>query len=166
MTNHSSIESLRSATVYGSDGEKIGKVGEVYLDDQTDQPTFATVHTGLFGTKQTFVPLDRAQTTDEGLTVPFDKDFIKGAPTIDDDGSLSPEEEQRLYEYYSMDSGTRRDDAGADRDVRTSGRHHDGTAGAGVAGTATDDRAAAAHDGHTPAEERAAERRGTAVQGG
>lgn len=166
MTNHSSIESLRSATVYGSDGEKIGRVGEVYLDDQTDQPTFATVHTGLFGTKQTFVPLDRAQTTDEGLTVPFDKDFIKGAPTIDDDGSLSPEEEQRLYEYYSMDSGTRRDDAGADRDVRTSGRHHDGTAGAGVAGTATDDRAAAAHDGHTPAEERAAEQRGTAVQGG
>ncbi|OAX67699.1 hypothetical protein A5N15_01605 [Rothia kristinae] len=56
MTNHSSIESLRSATVYGSDGEKIGRVGEIYLDDQTDQPTFATVHTGLFGTKETFVP--------------------------------------------------------------------------------------------------------------
>lgn len=131
MTNNQNIESLRNSTVYGNNGDKIGKVGEIYLDDQTNEPTFATVNTGLFGSKETFVPLNKAKATDDGITVPFDKDFVKDAPNIDDDGSLSPEEEQRIYEYYSLDRGNSAQGGNADQ-----GRHDGAAAGTAAAGTA------------------------------
>ena len=38
-------------TLYSSDNEKIGKIGQVFLDDDTDRPEFLTVNTGLFGSK-------------------------------------------------------------------------------------------------------------------
>ena len=105
MSDQNTIDALRGSTVYASDGDKIGRVGEVYLDDQTGEPTFVTVNTGLFGTKETFIPLEKAQINGEDITVPFEKSFVKDAPNIADDDSLSPEEEQRIYEYYSV-SGT------------------------------------------------------------
>ncbi|MFI8596192.1 PRC and DUF2382 domain-containing protein [Rothia koreensis] len=153
MTNNQNIESLRNSTVYGNNGEKIGKVGEIYLDDQTNEPTFATVNTGLFGSKETFVPLNQAEASDKGLTVPFDKEFVKDAPNIDDDGSLSPDEEQRIYEYYSLDGNASgrgeasgrgdedgsRDDQSADARAGQSGDHGNaaGTAAAGTAAAGT-----------------------------
>lgn len=104
MQDRNTVEQLQDATVYGTDGEKIGSVGQVYLDDRTNQPTFVTVKTGLFGAKETFVPISEASPSRDGLQVPFDKAFVKDAPNVDADGSLTPEEEQRIYEYYSIDS--------------------------------------------------------------
>lgn len=104
MQDYNTVEQLQDATVYGTDGEKIGSVGQVYLDDRTNQPTFVTVKTGLFGAKETFVPISEANPSRDGLQVPFDKAFVKDAPHVDADGSLTPEEEQRIYEYYSIDS--------------------------------------------------------------
>lgn len=104
MQDRNTVEQLQDATVYGTDGEKIGSVGQVYLDDRTNQPTFVTVKTGLFGAKETFVPISEASPSRDGLQVPFDKAFVKDAPNVDADGSLTPQEEQRIYEYYSIDS--------------------------------------------------------------
>lgn len=113
MQDYNTVEQLQDATVYGTDGEKIGSVGQVYLDDRTNQPTFVTVKTGLFGAKETFVPVAEASPSRDGLQVPFDKAFVKDAPNIDVDGSLTPQEEQRLYDYYSIDrSGTGQGTAG------------------------------------------------------
>lgn len=130
------IDAIRNSTVHSQDGHKIGKVADVYLDDQTGEPTFVSVKTGLFGGNGTFVPLDQAKANGEEITVPYTKDFVTDAPNIADDGNLTPEEEQRIYEYYSKN----RSSAGRD------GRHEGeaaaaGTAGtAGVAGTAGHDR--------------------------
>ncbi|WP_129360005.1 DUF2382 domain-containing protein [Rothia uropygioeca] len=150
MTNNQNIESLRNSTVYGNNGDKIGKVGEIYLDDQTNEPTFATVNTGLFGSKETFVPLNQARASDDGLTVPYDKDFVKDAPNIDDDGSLTPEEEQRIYEYYSLDGSNSGRDNGGNADAqrgqagnRTGQEHGNAAAGTAAAGTAAAGTAAA-----------------------
>ena len=101
--DRNALDQLQNGDVFSTDGEKIGSVGQVYLDDVTNEPTFVTVKTGLFGAKETFVPLQQAQTTTDGITVPFTKDFVKDAPNVDADGSLTPEEEQRIYEYYSME---------------------------------------------------------------
>lgn len=60
MATNETIETLRNSTVFGPEGEKIGKVGELYLDAQTGNPTFVTVNTGLFGTNESFVPVDQA----------------------------------------------------------------------------------------------------------
>ncbi|MFC6353275.1 DUF2382 domain-containing protein [Rothia nasimurium] len=105
MATNETIETLRNSTVFGTDGEKIGKVGELYLDAQTGEPTFVTVNTGFFGTNESFIPVDKARYAGEEIHVPYTKEFVKDAPNIAEDGELSPAEEQRLYEYYSLTSG-------------------------------------------------------------
>ncbi|MEU7829350.1 MULTISPECIES: PRC-barrel domain-containing protein [unclassified Nonomuraea] len=96
------IRSLLGSRVIGADGEEIGKVGQVYLSDSTGEPEWVTVRTGLFGMRQTFVPLMNARRSGEEIRVPFDKDTIKDAPNIDIDGRLSLEEEARLYRHYGI----------------------------------------------------------------
>src|SRR3954453_4419472 len=91
--------------VYDESGEKIGSAAEVYLDDETGQPEWVTVRTGLFGTKESFVPIRDADLTDDGVRVPVTKTQVKNAPKIDTDGHLSPQEEQDLYRYYGLGSG-------------------------------------------------------------
>ena len=118
--------------VYDEDGDKIGSASEVYLDDDTGQPEWVTVRTGLFGTKESFVPIRDADLTDDGLRVHVDKDKVKDAPKIDAEGHLSPEEERELYRYYGMNVG-----AGAGRTETTMGRSDTTeTATTGMAGTA------------------------------
>lgn len=104
MTQNFDLENIDNAIVYDQNNEKVGTVKQIYLDDQTEQPRFATVSTGLFGMNETFVPLDAASRADDGnLTVPFTKDFIKDAPNIEPDGHLEPSEERRIFEYYGAD---------------------------------------------------------------
>lgn len=89
------------ATVYGSDGEKIGTLGQIYLDDETGIPSFATVHTGLFGAAENFVPLEEAEISGNHLYVKFSRDFVKNAPRLDPGTYLGDAEEERLYDYYA-----------------------------------------------------------------
>jgi uncharacterized protein (TIGR02271 family) len=101
------VNALLSATAYGSDGDKIGKVEQVFLDDNTEEVTFVTVNTGLFGTKESFVPADGAQQDGDRLVLPYTKDVVKDAPNVDADQHLSPAEEEEIYRYYKMNySGT------------------------------------------------------------
>ncbi len=97
------ILQFRGQTLRSRDGDKIGSIEEIYLDTETDEPEWALVHTGLFGTKQTFVPLRDASEGDDGLQVPFDKAQVKDAPKVDPDGRLSRTEEAELYRHYGLD---------------------------------------------------------------
>jgi stress response protein YsnF len=114
----------RGSTVVDRDGEKIGTFEELYLD-QADRPAWAAVKTGLFGMKQTFVPLSEAEPVEQGLQVPFDKEQVKDAPNVDPDTHLSDEEEERLYRHYGLDSaGTApdtREDVAREREAVRSG---------------------------------------------
>jgi hypothetical protein len=89
--------------VYSTDGTKIGRAGTVYIADDTGRPEWATVHTGLFGMRESFLPLAQATLRDDRVTVPYDKEQVKDAPNVDPDGGhLSLQEEQRLYDHYGM----------------------------------------------------------------
>jgi uncharacterized protein (TIGR02271 family) len=105
MTSQDQLGNIVGATAYDTSGDKIGKVGAIYYDDATDQPSWVTVNTGLFGTKETFVPVQGADLSGDRVTLPFDKARIKDAPNIAEDGHLSPEEEEQLYRYYGVDYG-------------------------------------------------------------
>jgi uncharacterized protein (TIGR02271 family) len=111
MIGTETISRVIGKDVYDQSGEKIGSASEVYLDDESGQPEWVTVRTGLFGTKESFVPIRNADLTDDGVRVPVSKNQVKDAPKIDTDGHLSPQEEQELYRHYGLDfgSGTRRD---------------------------------------------------------
>src|SRR3712207_468275 len=106
MIGTDTISRVIGQDVYDESGEKIGSAAEVYLDDETGQPEWVTVRTGLFGTKESFVPIRDANLTDDGVRVPVSKERVKDAPKIDTDGHLSPQEEQELYRYYGMGTGT------------------------------------------------------------
>src|SRR3954447_729791 len=93
---------FQGRTLIDRNGDKIGKVEELYCDDDSGQPEWALVHTGLFGTKKTFVPISGASPTGEELRVDVDKDRVKDAPRIDTDEHLSEAEERQLYEHYGV----------------------------------------------------------------
>ncbi|MFI5497076.1 PRC-barrel domain-containing protein [Actinoplanes sp. NPDC051859] len=97
MITRENIDRIDGLDVYGVDGSKIGSAGQVYLDAQTGDPEWVTVKTGLFGMKETFVPLQRATLEQDRVTLAVDEDTIKDAPKIDPDGALSHEEENELY---------------------------------------------------------------------
>ena len=102
MISRDSVQTLIGGTAYSSDGEKIGSIGTVYLDNDSGQPAWVTVKTGLFGSNESFVPLDQAEQTDDGIRVPYDKDRVKNAPNIETDRELSEQEEDQLYSYYGL----------------------------------------------------------------
>ncbi|TFV70286.1 DUF2382 domain-containing protein [Blastococcus sp. CT_GayMR19] len=138
MIGTDTISRVIGQDVYDESGEKIGSAAEVYLDDETGQPEWVTVRTGLFGTKESFVPIRNADLTNDGVRVPVSKSQVKDAPKIDTDGHLSPEEEQELYRYYGMGAGTDTGIAGTQTGLAgTQTRTDTGTAGTdtGLAGT-------------------------------
>lgn len=144
------------STLYGSGHEKVGKVGHVFLDNQTGQPEFATVRTGLFGQRESFVPLERADADSGEVRVPHDAQQIKDAPNVDiEQGELSEQEERRLYEHYGMSYGQ----SSTQPEGSPSGAQTTGTGqSAGAAGAAAGGTAAGAAGG-------AAAERGTSQQG-
>ncbi|GAB2583944.1 hypothetical protein Aab01nite_54760 [Paractinoplanes abujensis] len=104
MITQNDLARLNDADVYGPDGDKIGSVGQIYLDTDSGDPEWVAVRTGLFGTKETFIPLQRATLSDDRITVAYDKATVKDAPRIEPDGALSYTEENELYTYYGVQS--------------------------------------------------------------
>ena len=100
MISEHNIQSLVGATVIGADGDKIGTLGQIYVDPETGRPNWATVKTGFFGMSESFVPLEQADQNDGEVRVPYTKDVVKDAPNIDPDREISDDEEDRLYDYY------------------------------------------------------------------
>jgi uncharacterized protein (TIGR02271 family) len=164
MLNRENLESLlaKGGNVVGTDGAKIGSIGQLYADDDTGEPTWVTVKTGLFGTSETFVPVEGSRTEGEDLVVPYTKEHVKDAPRVDADGHLTPEEEDRLYTHYDRGARTyteartgTQSDAG-DVDLQGDADLNAGTPTAGIgAGRGTYDgdteaRGAVGHDKSGP----------------
>jgi len=135
----------RGAVYAGQD--KVGGIGQIYLDDTTGAPSWVTAKTGLFGTSETFVPLQGATLRGDDIVVDLSEAKIKGAPRVDADGQISPAEEDELYRYYGLgDTTTGTVDAG-----RTgTDAVDDGTYAAGTTGTGTTDRGTVGHDTSGP----------------
>ena len=126
----------RGQDLYDRDGDKIGKIEEIYLDAETNEPEWALVNTGLFGSKSTFVPLKEASQDGGTLRVPYEKTQVKDAPNMDADGQLSQQDEAALYQHYGLDYSESRSDSGLP----------EGGSGAGV----DTDREAVGHDTSGP----------------
>jgi uncharacterized protein (TIGR02271 family) len=100
MTTRQDVRTWRGRKVVDRDGDKLGKIEDVYLDRSSGEPEWLAVKTGLFGSNVSFVPIRDATTDGDDVRVGYEKALVKDAPNIDPDGELSPEEERRLYEHY------------------------------------------------------------------
>ena len=137
-------------TAYSTEGDKLGKVGQLFLDDETGNPEFITVNTGLFGNNESFIPVQDATRDGDRLVLPFSKDKVKEAPNVDtDDGHLDRADEQKLYEYYGRSYGSESSNTSGRQDVTTGTRGTD-TTGTDTTGTyAGDTYAGTAGTGRT-----------------
>jgi len=121
MTNATGPDAYIGRNAVDPQGDKIGSVGQVYLNDETGQPDWITVNTGLFGTKEHFAPLAGSSFNGDALVLPFDKSVVKDAPDVADASHLDVDEQEALYAYYDRYLGA-------------------GAAGYGTAGTTDVDR--------------------------
>jgi sporulation protein YlmC with PRC-barrel domain len=97
------VQTWRGMKMVDADGDKIGTIEDVFLDRQTGEPAWAAVKTGLFGRKQTLVPIhDAGLTEDNEVRVRLQKEKVKDAPRIDAEGELTPEEERTLWKHYGL----------------------------------------------------------------
>lgn len=135
MISEQNIAALVGAHVLDADGDKIGTVGQIYVDPATGRPNWATVKTGFFGTSESFVPLEDATDANGDLRVPFSKEKVKDAPRIEGDTELSDAEENRLYDYYQGSGSS----AGYTDTVTDTTTSTTGTEGYDTSGPTTDD---------------------------
>jgi uncharacterized protein (TIGR02271 family) len=123
----SPVGDLTGRTVIDPDGDKIGTVFDVYVDNTTDQPEWLAISTGLFGNKVSFAPIAGAYFAGDDLQLGYPKSLVKDAPNADADGQLSTDEEAALYAHYgrTADSGTGRVAGGGGAGYDTSGPETD-----------------------------------------
>ncbi|MFI1758849.1 DUF2382 domain-containing protein [Streptomyces sp. NPDC020571] len=140
MITREEIANVLDQPVYDGDGNKIGDAKHVFFDDMTGRPEWVSVKTGMFGSAESFVPIRDAALVQDHLEVPYGKDQVKGAPSVDVDagGHLSETEEHRLYDYYGINWDSVLSEAERTDDGRfAAGPGTAGAAGAaGAAGTA------------------------------
>ena len=131
MADFNRIEDLANATAYDVDGDKVGGVKDVYVNDTTGQPDFVSVNHGLFGGGDSIVPLRGHSLRDGELHLAFPKERIEDAPDLDENGHLTTEDQDAFYRHYGLENT---------QDVTTyeTGNRfaETGAAGAGAAGAA------------------------------
>jgi uncharacterized protein (TIGR02271 family) len=93
-------------TLKDRNGDKIGTIDALYLDQVTDKPEWALVNTGLFGTKSSFVPLAGAADRGDEIVTEVEAQQVKDAPKMDPDQELSEREEAELFRHYGIDYTT------------------------------------------------------------
>lgn len=101
-------EALRlfGCEVFDPDGQRVGIVGQLFLEEGTEQPLWVTVQTGLFGTNESLVPLEGAAFDGDTLTVAVLKESVRQSPrVISEEGDLLPSQEKALYLHYGIQCG-------------------------------------------------------------
>jgi len=108
-------------TVYDPDGDKIGKVDDLFVDEN-DQPEYIGVKMGLLGTRSTLIPWELVEVRDEESTliVSADDAHVKDGPTFDDDQEITPEFEGEVHSYYGLQQSDSAEERGAYADYSSS----------------------------------------------
>jgi PRC-barrel domain len=103
MAHHQNIGEWQGKDLVDRNGEKIGKLEDVYVDVETDEPMFGTVKEGLIGRHLTFVPLAGITIGPDNLQVAVSREQVKSAPNIELHGDeLSKADESTLYHHYQL----------------------------------------------------------------
>jgi sporulation protein YlmC with PRC-barrel domain len=129
MPEQADVMEWRGCEVVDRDGDRVGKLDEIYVDRETGKPEWAIVNTGLFGRKSSFVPLKDAMREGDLIRVPYEKDHVKDAPSVEPDGEISADEEQRVYAHYGLEYSQARSGSGLPEGESAAGA----SAGGGVA---------------------------------
>jgi uncharacterized protein (TIGR02271 family) len=151
MTTTEDLQNMIGQNAADVNGAKIGKIGQVYVDDHSGAPLWVTISTGMFGTRESFAPLHGSRATSDGLQLAVTKDMVKDAPGVEADGHIEDSENDALYTYYNgyLGDSTARDTAEPQTSYQDQGQHagdtreelagREGIEGTDTTGPATDD---------------------------
>jgi sporulation protein YlmC with PRC-barrel domain len=102
MPEHAALE-WAGLTAVDPDGERIGAIRDIYLDDGSGAPEWMLVRTGRFGARSRLVPVDGAEPAGPGeVRVPFACGRVRDAPAVDAGEELSPRHEAELRQHYGV----------------------------------------------------------------
>jgi hypothetical protein len=121
MTNPQQVKNLVGSAAFDVDGGKIGKVGQVYLNDETGDAEWVTVHTGLFGARESFAPLHGAQGGDGEVRLAVTRQQVKDAPHVSAHKPLEGADVDVLYQHYAGYTGREAAGPGPGSSGRTAG---------------------------------------------
>jgi len=99
-TTTNDLRHLEGRIALDVNGVKIGKIGQVYVDNRTGQPLWVTIHSGMFGKKESFAPLHGSRADGDTLRLAVTKDMIKDAPGAEADDQMAGHESEALCSYY------------------------------------------------------------------
>ena len=141
MTTTEELQNMEGQTAVDVNGAKLGKIGQIYVDDQTGQPLWVTITTGMFGTKQSFAPLYGSRSDGGNLQLAVTKDMVQEAPGIEADGHIEDSENEALYTHYSgyLGGTGQNQGQGYPGDTRDDLAGRDGIQGQDTSGPTTDD---------------------------
>ena len=144
MTTIQELHNMEGQTAVDVNGAKLGKIGQIYVDDQTSQPLWVTITTGMFGTRQNFAPLHGSRADGDDLQLAVTKDMVTDAPGVEADGHIEDSENEALYTYYHEYLGgtaqdTSRQDQADAGDTREDMAGRDSVQGRDTSGPTTDD---------------------------
>jgi len=97
------VKEWRGQDVVDPEGEKLGKLDEIFYDAETDLPAFAGVKSGVFGKHLTLAVLAGATAGRGFLRVPVSKSEFKDAPSFDPDAELTIQDEMTAYGFYGLE---------------------------------------------------------------
>ena len=101
MTSSQDLQQYIHRSAVDAEGNRIGKISQVYLDDKTGQPLWVLVEAGLLGTRHSFAPIHGSRFDGELVVLAVSKDQVKDAPDIDSGEQLSESEQDALRQHYS-----------------------------------------------------------------
>jgi len=120
-TETQSPDQLFGCEVTDSNGNKIGKIDGVWVDDATNVLEFIGVKIGMLMGKTHIIPVAQAQTGGGTISVPYAESQVKDAPSFGADDELSPDDEDQIYSYYGVDRSTRQSPTGLPTGEQTDG---------------------------------------------
>jgi stress response protein YsnF len=99
MTSDSALPPVIGAIADDRDGNTLGTISTVYLDDATGRPTWVGLHAGA-DQVPVIAPITDAEYTDGRLRLTVSADAVRTAPRVSQPDRLSPAEETLLRDHY------------------------------------------------------------------
>jgi hypothetical protein len=97
------IEEWKGQDVVDCDGEKIGKLEDIYFEAGSRDAVFGSVKTGMLGRRHFLVPLAGATISRDHIRVAYHQDHVKDAPQADPGATLESGMEQELARHYAIE---------------------------------------------------------------
>lgn len=102
MITTEAIAGMIGADALDVQDDRIGEINQVYVDEQTDHPTWVSVRLGLMSGAEVLVPLENAEWDERSLHVAVERRVAREAPRKEMDEPLTLEEQDRLYTHYGI----------------------------------------------------------------